>query len=66
MVKLAFVFKIWLCVWTLVSLLSFALRHVGQELSLLVQTLIISAITVPTILFVIAPALRGPRGAGNQ
>ncbi len=60
--KLAFVFKTWLCVWTLVSVLSFALRHVGRELPLLVQTFVISAITVPTMLFAIAPALRGRRG----
>ena len=40
--------------------------HMGRELPLLVQTMVISAITVPTMLFVIAPALRGRRGGRNH
>ncbi|QGY39044.1 hypothetical protein GM415_02460 [Pseudodesulfovibrio cashew] len=64
MAKLPFVFKVWLCVWVLVTLLSIAIRSLGQPLPLFVQTLIVSAILVPLMVYVIIPYLS--RGGGNR
>lgn len=61
----AFVLKVWVCVWLLVTVLTAAVRSLAWQPPLFVQTMAVSGILVPLMVYVIMPFLRGgktPRG----
>ncbi|GAB7024444.1 hypothetical protein [Salidesulfovibrio brasiliensis] len=56
--KLSFTFQVWLCVWLLVTFLSYAISWTGITIPLPGKTLIISTLMVPVMLFIIIPCLK--------
>lgn len=56
--KLMFTLQVWLCVWLLVTLLNYTINWAGLLLPLPAQTMIISTILVPTMIFIIIPYLK--------
>ncbi|OIQ50457.1 hypothetical protein BerOc1_02394 [Pseudodesulfovibrio hydrargyri] len=63
-----FALKVWLCVWPLVTLLTACLRGLARELPLIMQTMAVSGILVPLMVYVIIPFLntRGTRPKGGN
>lgn len=56
--KVAFPFGVWLCVYPLVTGLLMALRATGLHLPLPLQTMFVTAILVPTMIFGLVPLVR--------
>jgi antibiotic biosynthesis monooxygenase (ABM) superfamily enzyme len=52
-----FALKVWLCVWPLVTLLTLCLRSLVRELPLIMQTMAVSGILVPLMVYLIIPFL---------
>jgi hypothetical protein len=52
-----FALKVWLCVWPLVTLLTLCLRSLVRELPLIMQTMAVSGILVPLMVYLIIPLL---------
>ena len=63
-----FALKVWLFVWPLVTLLTAGLRSLALELPLFMQTMAVSGILVPLMVYVIIPYLKngGKRPEGNN
>lgn len=62
--KAAFAFGVWLCVYPLVTGLLLAIRSTGLQLPLPLQTMVVTAALVPTMMFGLVPLVRklvGPR-----
>lgn len=55
--ELAFAFGMWMVIYPVVTGLLVALQRTGWELALPIQTLLVSAVLVPTIVFIVAPLL---------
>lgn len=66
MPRLVFTIQVWLCVWLLVTFLSYALSWAALPVPMLGRTLIISTIMVPTMLFVIIPYLKRRQAWGKE
>lgn len=69
MPSLPFALKVWLCVWPLVTLLTAAVRALAWRLPLAMQTMAVSGILVPLMVYVIIPFLRtngGRQKGGGQ
>lgn len=56
--KGAFVFGVWLCVYPLVTGLLFAIQATGLKPPLPLQTLLVTAVLVPTMVFGLVPLVR--------
>jgi antibiotic biosynthesis monooxygenase (ABM) superfamily enzyme len=56
--KAAFPLGVWLCVYPLVTGLLMALRATGLHLPLPLQTLLVTAVLVPTMIFGLVPLVR--------
>ncbi|EGB15984.1 hypothetical protein DND132_2781 [Pseudodesulfovibrio mercurii] len=56
-----FVLKVWVCVWLLVTLLTAAVRSLAWQPPLFVQTMAVSGILVPLMVYVILPFLRSDK-----
>ncbi len=63
--KAAFAFGVWLCVYPLVTGFLVALRATGWHLRLPLQTLLATAVLVPTRMFGLAPLVRKLVGTGS-
>lgn len=61
--KAAFAFGVWLCVYPLVTALLVGLRATGMPLPLPLQTLLATAVLVPTMIFGLVPLVRKLTGA---
>lgn len=66
MPRLVFTIQVWLCVWLLVTLLSYAISWAALPVPMLGRTLIISTIMVPTMLFIIIPCLKRRQSWGKE
>jgi len=55
--KMKYVIRLWFCVWLLVSLLSLIIQHTIPSTPLLLKTLVVTLIMVPTMVYLIVPAL---------
>ncbi|GEM_PF-1501935 len=62
MAKLMFTFKVWLCVWFMVTGLSFCIIRMGTPMPLVLRTLIVTVIVAPSMVYVIIPFLQRKRG----
>lgn len=56
--KAAFAFGVWPCVYPLVTGLLLALRTTDSQLPLPLQTLLVTALLVPTMMFGLVPMVR--------
>lgn len=56
--RVLFTFKVWLCVWILVTFLTAMIRWSGMDLPLALQTMLLSGVMVPAMVYVIIPRLR--------
>lgn len=57
--KMAYIGTLWVCVWSLVSVLTLAINCTGLEFPVPVRTGIITALLVPLMVYGIIPRLRG-------
>lgn len=56
--KAAFPFGVWLCVYPLVTSLLMVLRATGLNLPLPLQTMLVTAVLVPIMIFGLVPLVR--------
>lgn len=56
--RAVFPLGIWLCVYPAVTGLLMALRATGLNLSLPLQTMVVTALLVPTMIFILVPLVR--------